>query len=74
MSLSSQIAALTGSVQTQGLDEQARAEALNAARGLLAALESPIERVIQDVVMVCCSSKTSNFKPSIAFLQRGLRI
>ncbi|KAJ5501179.1 O-methyltransferase family 2 [Penicillium expansum] len=51
MSLSSQIAALTGSVQTQGLDEQARAEALNAARSLLAALESPIERVIQDVVM-----------------------
>ncbi|OQE28052.1 hypothetical protein PENFLA_c005G04354 [Penicillium flavigenum] len=49
--LSSQIAALTGSVQTQCLDEQARSEALDAARGLLAALESPVERVIQDVVM-----------------------
>lgn len=60
--LSSQIAALTGSVQTQCLDEQARSEALDAARGLLAALQSPVERVIQDVVMVC-SSKTPYFKP-----------
>ena len=54
-SLSSQIAALTGSVQTQCLDEQARSEALDAARGLLAALESPVERIIQDVVLVCSS-------------------
>lgn len=67
-SLSSQIAALTDSVQTQGLDEQARLEALNAARGLLAALESPVERVIQDVVMVCST------KPFIAVLQCGLRM
>ncbi|KAJ5825051.1 O-methyltransferase family 2 [Penicillium robsamsonii] len=50
----SQIIALTGSAQTQDLDEQARSEALDAARGLVGALEShvsPVERIIQDVVM-----------------------
>ena len=60
-SLSSQIAALTDSAQTRSLDEQARSEALNAARGLLAALESPVERIIQDVVMVCSISETPKF-------------
>ncbi|KAI3104201.1 hypothetical protein CBS147333_7255 [Penicillium roqueforti] len=50
-SLSAQIAALADSAQTRGLDEQARSEALNAARRLVAALESPVERIIQDVVM-----------------------
>ncbi|CAI7610465.1 unnamed protein product [Penicillium crustosum] len=64
-SLSSQIAALTDSVQTQGLDEQARLEALNAARGLLAALESPVERVIQDVVM---------HSPALMALRMGVQL
>lgn len=51
-SLPTQIAALTGSLQGHALDEKTRCEALTAARGLLAALESPIERALQDVVMV----------------------
>lgn len=50
--IATQIAALTESVQAQALDEQTRLEALNNARDLLATLESPIERIVQDVVMV----------------------
>lgn len=64
-SLSAQIAALADSAQTRGLDEQARSEALNAARRLVAALESPVERIIQDVVMVCFMSETSIHSPSL---------
>lgn len=70
-SLSAQIAALADSAQTRGLDEQARSEALNAARRLVAALESPVERIIQDVVMVCFMSETSNSQPLIAVLRCG---
>lgn len=59
-SLSAQIAALTETIpaagQGHGLDETSRLEALSAARSLVAALESPVERIIQDVVMVgACS-------------------
>ncbi|OKL58531.1 hypothetical protein UA08_06370 [Talaromyces atroroseus] len=54
-SLPAQIAALTETIpapgQSRGLDEMRRLEALNAARTLVAALESPVERIIRDVVM-----------------------
>ncbi|KAJ5651544.1 uncharacterized protein N7484_005267 [Penicillium longicatenatum] len=49
--IATQITALTRSVQAQCLDETTRLEALSAARALLATLESPVERIIQDVVM-----------------------
>ncbi|KAJ5915994.1 O-methyltransferase family 2 [Penicillium tannophilum] len=49
--IATQITTLTEIIQAQALDEQTRLEALNAARGLLATLESPTERIIQDVVM-----------------------
>ncbi|KAJ5586842.1 uncharacterized protein N7459_002607 [Penicillium hispanicum] len=51
LSLPTQIAALAGGLHGQALDEKTRLEALSATRGLLAALESPVERVLQDVVM-----------------------
>lgn len=50
--IATQITTLTEIIQAQALDESTRLEALNAARGLLATLESPTERIIQDVVMV----------------------
>ncbi|KAJ5540384.1 O-methyltransferase family 2 [Penicillium frequentans] len=49
--IATQITTLTEIIQAQALDESTRLEALNAARGLLATLESPTERIIQDVVM-----------------------
>ncbi|PWY72486.1 sterigmatocystin 8-O-methyltransferase precursor [Aspergillus sclerotioniger CBS 115572] len=53
MSLESQITALTSAVQSnrESLDDAIRFKAIKAAQGLLAALGSPAETVIQDVVM-----------------------
>ncbi|KAI9934449.1 hypothetical protein MW887_000063 [Aspergillus wentii] len=52
-SIESQIAALTSSVQSNQvpLDDAARLKAINAAQGLLDALKSPVEIILQDVVM-----------------------
>lgn len=56
-SIAAQIASLARSVQSTGFaDEAARQEALGSARGLLQALESPVERILQDVVVVRCLS------------------
>ncbi|BDD58898.1 hypothetical protein MAP00_004138 [Monascus purpureus] len=53
-SIAAQIASLARSVQSTGFaDEAARQEALGSARGLLQALESPVERILQDVVVNC---------------------
>lgn len=53
-SMAAQIASLARSVQSTGFaDEAARQEALGSARGLLQALESPVERILQDVVVNC---------------------
>lgn len=51
--ISERIASLAEDAKSQQLDDETRAVALNAARDLVAALESPVERVIQDVVLVC---------------------
>lgn len=60
--LEDQIASLTQSVRANrgSLDDATRFKALKAARGLVEALGSPPETVIQDVVLVC-----SNRRPSI---------
>ncbi|PYH99493.1 sterigmatocystin 8-O-methyltransferase precursor [Aspergillus ellipticus CBS 707.79] len=51
--LDAQITALTSAVQSnrESLDDAARLKAITAARGLLAALHSPAETVIQDSIM-----------------------
>ncbi|KAJ5403524.1 hypothetical protein N7509_003395 [Penicillium cosmopolitanum] len=49
--ISERIASLAEDAKSQQLDDETRAVALNAARDLVAALESPVERVIQDVVL-----------------------
>ncbi|CAI7627431.1 unnamed protein product [Penicillium manginii] len=49
--ISKRIAALAEDARSQQLNEEARVEALKAARDLVAALESPVERMIQDVVL-----------------------
>lgn len=51
--LSERIASLAEDVKSQQLDEETRTGALKAARDLVAALEPPVERAIQDVVLVC---------------------
>lgn len=62
--LESKIAALTQSVRAnrESLDDATRFSALKAARGLVEALGSPPEKVIQDVVLVC-----SNHQPVISY-------
>ena len=54
-SLEEQIASLTQTVQSnrESLDDATRLRTLKAARGLLDALGSPPETVMQDVVLVC---------------------
>ncbi|CAI7603980.1 unnamed protein product [Penicillium pancosmium] len=49
--ISQRIASLAEDAKSQQLDDETRAAALNAARDLVAALESPVEKVIQDVVL-----------------------
>ncbi|GKZ32751.1 hypothetical protein AbraIFM66950_002370 [Aspergillus brasiliensis] len=53
MSLDRRISELTGAVQSSrdGIDDATRFKAIKAAQGLLAALSSPAETVIQDVVL-----------------------
>ena len=54
MSLDRQITELTSAVRSNrdGIDDSTRFKVIKAAQGLLAALGSPAETVIQDVVMV----------------------
>jgi hypothetical protein len=52
LDITGQINALTGSIKSENFDEATRLRALNAARVLIETLESPVERIIQDVVMV----------------------
>ena len=50
--ISAQIDSLTRRIQKNNVDADDRLKTLSAARGLMTALESPVERIIQDVVMV----------------------
>lgn len=56
LDITGQITALAGTIKSQKFDEPTRLQALNAARNLLETLESPVERIIQDVVMVSLDS------------------
>jgi hypothetical protein len=56
LDITSQINTLTGIIKSEKLDEVTRLQALSATRGLLETLESPVERIIQDVVMVSLDS------------------
>ncbi|KAJ5945967.1 O-methyltransferase family 2 [Penicillium verhagenii] len=49
--ITSQISALARTIKSEKLDEATRLQALGAARDLLDSLESPVERIINDVVM-----------------------
>ncbi|KAJ6097481.1 O-methyltransferase family 2, partial [Penicillium canescens] len=51
LDITGQITALAGTIKSEKLDEVTRLQALSAARDLLETLESPVERIIQDVVM-----------------------
>ena len=64
MSLDRQITELTSAVQSSrdGIDEGTRFKAIKAAQGLLAALGSPAETVIQDVVMVSFQKRAVHFR------------
>jgi hypothetical protein len=82
--ISKRIAALAEDARSQQLNEEARVEALKAARDLVAALESPVERMIQDVVLVChflvlvlCSSRAilrSQNSPILMALRMGVQL
>jgi pheromone shutdown protein TraB len=56
LDITGQITALAGTIKSEKLDEVTRLQALSAARDLLETLESPVERIIQDVVMVSLGS------------------
>ncbi|KAJ5775356.1 O-methyltransferase family 2 [Penicillium nucicola] len=51
LDIAGQINALTGAVKSEKLNEATRLQALDAARALIETLESPVERIIHDVVM-----------------------
>lgn len=64
MSLDRQISELTSVVQSSrdGIDDTTRFKAIKAAQGLLAALGSPAETVIQDVVLVSLQDHAAHFR------------
>ncbi|KAJ6021441.1 O-methyltransferase family 2 [Penicillium herquei] len=51
LSILAEFTALAGRLQGSNIDEDVRLKALAVTRGLLSALESPFERIMQDVVM-----------------------
>lgn len=68
VSLSSDIVTLieTVKLRRESIDETARIEALNVAKGLVEALSSPVEKAIQDVSIVCKFAVTGSAnKPNV---------
>lgn len=68
-SLSGDIAALTETVKSRNefVDDTARIQALHAAKGLVEALSSPVEKAIQDVSVVCNSVITEYHSTMLKF-------